>query len=86
MKLDTVKVDDVLEMMTIFQPDWMIRWAGQNDLQNVIGAEEGYGRGLLTREGRSKVEAVLRAAYAGMKAAEKEATENSAKLAEDAGL
>lgn len=86
MKLENVQVPDVLAMMAVFQPDWMIHWADQQDLKDALEYHKDAQRAFLIGRARPRVEGVLRAAWAAGKKREKELEENSAKLARDAGL
>lgn len=59
-----LKIADVLDTMTRFQPDWMFYWADQRDLISALQLPPERQRDWLITASRSRVEAVLRAAWA----------------------
>lgn len=64
MNFSDLKIADVLDTMTRFQPDWMFSWADQRDLIDALRLPPERQRDWLIDASRSRVEAVLRAAWA----------------------
>jgi hypothetical protein len=85
-KLADIKLSEVEQAMKQQQPDWMIRWADSQDLRDSLDIGEIYRKEFLTQRARDKIALVLRATYVAQKRLEKEAAENSANLAKEAGL
>lgn len=59
-----LKIADVLDTMTRFQPDWMFYWADQRDLISALQLPPERQQDWLITASRPRVEAVLRAAWA----------------------